>query len=947
MANVIKGSNAKQPTAIGSLQFQTSQRGGVVPLVYGTTRVAGNLVQYDDFSAQNTYSSGKKGGIIGGGDMMTGYYYSASFIIALCQGPIDTVGLVWQDQQQGSLDNASLTSLVDATLHQGTDGQPIDAFWAANHPGTAQHYSGTAYVSSPNAILGTSAEMPNFSMEVEGFGANSAGPTGVDCNPAFIVKDFLTNPRYGCGFPVGNIDNVSLNQFDTYCKALTLGLSPQLDQQVEAQQALSDIAKSCNTAIVWSGGLLKMIPYGDIAVGSAAQWLITISGGDLPESGPMPSVQVTISDPTVSESPQTVIYTGFPLETLGDFAGGLVNLLVSITPFFNIIIQDFNVEQIINDTDPDSITTGSLATIYLIQQPASIGPTSITITTPGFTLSATITENPNRAAPVTYTPDVTPVYSLTDDDFITQASMVGLSGDILITGGDALRSGGGANSGGGLVIDDPVQITRSNPADALNWFDVEIRDRFNSYNTEVVSSWDQAAIDLYGIRKGTSSKASGICEYTVGTVVAEIMKMRSVNYRNTYRFKLGWRYCLLEPMDIVEITDVRLGLNAATVRITSVVEDQEGTLTVTAEDFFPGYSTPVLYQKQIGAGYNPVYNSYAGYVNPPAIFEAPPGLAADQIWIALSGVSTNWGGAEVWVSYDGTTYAQIGTVSNPSVMGYTTADLPADGSVDVTDTLAVDLTESRGTLISVNSGSASAFASLVWVADDFGGPGEFMSYQDAALTAQYMYNLTTLFRNAYGSPNVDHASGSQFVFTTNVPSPTIFKFSYDPALVGQTIYFKFVSFNIVGGGTQTLDSVPAYPYVINGGVTVAYPFTIESFFGTGLPSASEIANVFGSPFLLSFNPNFGSIAGGTAQARASVAATGSTVFSVQKALAATPNTWTVIGTVTYGTGDVTGTFATTGGAAQSLAVGDSLRIVAPSSPDATLAGVSITLVASR
>ncbi len=31
------GPNAKQQKAIGSLQFQTSQHGGVIPLVYGTT----------------------------------------------------------------------------------------------------------------------------------------------------------------------------------------------------------------------------------------------------------------------------------------------------------------------------------------------------------------------------------------------------------------------------------------------------------------------------------------------------------------------------------------------------------------------------------------------------------------------------------------------------------------------------------------------------------------------------------------------------------------------------------------------------------------------------------------------------------------------------------------------------------------------------------------------
>ena len=59
------GSNAKQQKAVGSLQFQTSQRGGVIPLVYGTTRVSPNLIDYDDFKATPAKSSAGKGG--GGG----------------------------------------------------------------------------------------------------------------------------------------------------------------------------------------------------------------------------------------------------------------------------------------------------------------------------------------------------------------------------------------------------------------------------------------------------------------------------------------------------------------------------------------------------------------------------------------------------------------------------------------------------------------------------------------------------------------------------------------------------------------------------------------------------------------------------------------------------------------------------------------------------------------
>jgi hypothetical protein len=77
--------------------------------------------------------------------------------------------------------------------------------------------------------------------------------------------------------------------------------------------------------------------------------------------------------------------------------------------------------------------------------------------------------------------------------------------------------------------------------------------------------------------------------------------------------------------------------------------------------------------------------------------------------------------------------------------------------------------------------------------------------------------------------------------------------------------------------------------------------------------------------------------GGTANA------TASTVFSVEKAVAATPNTFSQIGTITFAAGTVTATLATASGAAQTFAQGDVVRIVAPATPDTTFAGFYATL----
>ena len=138
----------------------------------------------------------------------------------------------------------------------------------------------------------------------------------------------------------------------------------------------------------------------------------------------------------------------------------------------------------------------------------------------------------------------------------------------------------------------------------------------------------------YGVRRDSSIKARAIVDPSnVAPIVAQLMLQRASLFRNTYTFRLGWKYCLLEPMDLVQITDARRGLSALTVRITSVEENEEGTLAITAEDFIGGYSSTVLYPKQSGAGYVPNWSSPPGDINPPIIFEPPALLqSGPEIW---------------------------------------------------------------------------------------------------------------------------------------------------------------------------------------------------------------------------------------------------------------------------------------------------------------------------
>ena len=304
------GSNATQSTAIGSLQFSTSQQGGVIPLVYGTTRVACNLLDYQDFTATPASASGAKGKGGAAGKSNGQFAYTASIVMGICQGPAVAFGLVWY--------NKSISPLPDmpglSFMALGADGQDADPFWIANHAPDAIGYSGTCWFSADNYMLGMSPTLPNFSVEVLGAEVGSAA-NQADANPAAITIDFLTNPRYGAGFPAAHLD--SLDDFRAYCDAAGIFLAPMIDQQSEAQQFLADLVKLTNSAIVWTGSTLKIVPYGDQPL--ATSYVLVRVSGDTVE---LDTLTLSFAAAGLPGSPVTVSYQAQPADVNTDAERG-------------------------------------------------------------------------------------------------------------------------------------------------------------------------------------------------------------------------------------------------------------------------------------------------------------------------------------------------------------------------------------------------------------------------------------------------------------------------------------------------------------------------------------------------------------------------------------------------------------------------------------------------
>jgi hypothetical protein len=120
------------------------------------------------------------------------------------------------------------------------------------------------------------------------------------------------------------------------------------------------------------------------------------------------------------------------------------------------------------------------------------------------------------------------------------------------------------------------------------------------------------------------------------------------------------------------------------------------------------------------------------------------------------------------------------------------------------------------------------------------------------------------------------------------------------------------------------------------GNTISIDSTHLSLFMAGgseaAPTASQVVLRFVAPTAITLPANLS-----TSFGKAGTAATASTTFNVQK-------NGSTIGTVVFASSGTVPTFTTSGGAAQSLAAGDVLTLVAPASPDATLSLVGITIV---
>ena len=258
------------------LQLQTSSNEIPIPIVCGTNKIAPNILWNGDFYAYTRLhrrqgSGGGKGGGSGGGFVaLELQFYSRAIVLGLCEGPVGGIGAVWQGKFDDHLRRIDVTSFK-GLFFPGTTPQTPWNFLTTIFPSQALSYDGVAYHRLQRLPRHLRRRSCIF---VRDFWRSvcSSGAQRRRRRSGLMIQDFLTNSQYGVGFPPASIDAATLlggaaaPPTRAYCRASALALSPALTIRKPRIQILARWLQLTNTAAVWSGGILKFIPYGDASV---------------------------------------------------------------------------------------------------------------------------------------------------------------------------------------------------------------------------------------------------------------------------------------------------------------------------------------------------------------------------------------------------------------------------------------------------------------------------------------------------------------------------------------------------------------------------------------------------------------------------------------------------------------------------------------------------------
>lgn len=772
------GANAYNTPRYTSMQLQTSAQGLPVPLLWGTNRLSPNLFWYGDFKSTPVKSKGGgKGGSKGG----SAYTYSAAVMLGLCEGPL--------------VDMHSIAPSV-----YPNPGTFIGQVW--------RDQAQLILLSKINMIEGNGVDPPGSATQGVWSYLTTNHPSQAI---PYSSLAYVASPKYGLGY------SPSLPDHSFECFGKFAGSYTQQSQQFNTTGTIPGLTDGCVYTdstnfpgttftvidILGSGPPFTLLCSPAPGGYSGSGTLTLQSGGAAPATISYTSTSV-VTSPLLDANPADIIddFLTNPQYSIG-LASSVVDSISLATYKAYCAAQGIFFSPLLNQQEQMSSVIDRWASLSNTMIFWSEG--QIKFVPLGDSALTNTSISPNAS----YTPNLTVAAALTYDDYVVKDAKTGAAAP-------------------------PVTVTRIDPADAPNHVKLEVRDRGNAYNSQPVEWQYQALVNQYGQIDSPVSQAHEICSLAIASTVAQLVGQRVAFLRDSYDFTLGIEFSYLEPGDILTLTEPHIGLVAQPVRIKTIDEDENYDLKILAEEFPGTLGTAFAQNIQVssaGGFYNE--NADPGDVNPPAIFEPSSALTNGlaQVWLSVSG-GANWGGATVLVSFDGTNYTQIGTLSQAATQGVLTSGLVSASGLDNTHTLAIDTTESLLAIpTDATNPDAQAYRTLTLLTSAFtasGSPpsatcpdtGELLAYGAVSATGTYTANLTYLERGLYGMGPAAFSTGDFFsrieLAQTNSPLGSVLIYDLPSGYIGHAIHFKFLSFNAFGNELQDASTVVAYQYTPTG-----------------------------------------------------------------------------------------------------------------------------------
>lgn len=153
-----------------AMQIQSSRYGAPIPLLYGKTRLAGNIIWSTGLLEERNdgEEAGGKGGGGGRSEEDANYIYGSSFAIGISGRPIQSIGRIWADGKLLRDSDGTMAVPGTTTLYSGAENQMPDPVIEGHEGvGDTPAFRGLAYlVFERLALADFGNRLPNIHIEV-------------------------------------------------------------------------------------------------------------------------------------------------------------------------------------------------------------------------------------------------------------------------------------------------------------------------------------------------------------------------------------------------------------------------------------------------------------------------------------------------------------------------------------------------------------------------------------------------------------------------------------------------------------------------------------------------------------------------------------------------------------------------------------------------------------